>query len=292
MHRHQTLAACLAILFAAPCSAADFNGQRALESTRKAVALGQRPAGSAAIARLQAMIRAELKAHGWAVSEDVFTARTPVGQVIMRNIIGKLSGSSGRSVVFSGHYDTKAIPGVNFVGANDGGASTGWLLEMARVLPGSPRKDDVYLVFFDGEEAFGDWSDTNGIYGSRHLAAKWNSDGTLLRIKALFNVDMIGDKDLKLVDELNSSASLRRLVRATANDLGYGKYFPESGGAIEDDHMPFVRLGVNAMDLIDFDYGPGHAWWHTAQDTMDKLSAHSFQVVGDVMSAVFQRLEK
>lgn len=292
MHRHQTLAALSVVLFAGSCLAADFSGQGALNATRKAVALGPRPPGSAAIARLQAMIRAGLSAHGWAVSEDVFVARTPVGQVTMRNIVGKLAGSSGRSVVFSGHYDTKAIPGVNFVGANDGGSSTGWLLEMARVLPGLPRKDDVYLVFFDGEEAFGDWSDTNGIYGSRHLAAKWNRDGTLPRIKALFNVDMIGDKDLKIVDEMNSSASLRRLVRAAANDTGYGKYFPEYGGAIEDDHMPFVRLGVNAMDLIDFDYGPGHAWWHTAQDTMDKLSAHSFQVVGDVMVAVFQRLEK
>ncbi|MBL8178759.1 MAG: M28 family peptidase [Bryobacterales bacterium] len=287
-----TKAIAAAVVLAVCAAGADFNGARALESARKAVALGPRPAGSAAIAKLQAMIKAELQANGWQVSEDVFTAPTPVGRVTMRNIIGKLAGKSGRAVVFSGHYDTKAIPGVRFVGANDGGASTGWLLEMARVLPSMPRKDDVMLVFFDGEEAFGEWSDTNGIYGSRHLAETWKRDGTLLKIKALFNVDMIGDKDLRVMDELNSSAPLRRLLKATARETGYGAYFPEQAGAIEDDHMPFVRMGVNAIDLIDFDYGPGHSYWHTDKDTMDKLSAKSLQVVGEVLVEVFRRLQQ
>jgi glutaminyl-peptide cyclotransferase len=287
-----TKAITAAFALAALCGGADFNGVRALESARKAVALGPRPAGSAAIAKLQAMIRAELKAAGWQVSEDVFTASTPIGKVTMRNIIGKLPGTSGRAVVFSGHYDTKAIPGVKFVGANDGGASTGFLLEMARALPAQPRKDDVLLVFFDGEEAFGEWSDTNGIYGSRHLAEVWKRDGTLLKIKALFNVDMIGDKDLRVMDELNSSASLRRLLKATARDIGYGAYFPEQAGAIEDDHMPFIKLGVNAIDLIDFDYGPGHSYWHTEKDTMDKISAKSLQIVGEVLLEVFRRLQQ
>ncbi|MBL8218282.1 MAG: M28 family peptidase [Bryobacterales bacterium] len=287
-----TKAITAAVVLAVCGWAADFSGARALESTRKAVAFGPRPAGSPAIAKLQAMIRGELQANGWQVSEDVFTATTPVGKLTMRNIIGKLPGKSGRAIVFSGHYDTKAIPGVTFVGANDGGASTGFLLEMARVLPKQPRTDDVMLVFFDGEEAFGNWSDTNGIYGSRHLAETWKRDGTLVKIKALFNVDMIGDKDLRVMDELNSSASLRRLLKATARDIGYGAYFPEQAGAIEDDHMPFVRLGVNAIDLIDFDYGPGHAWWHTAQDTMDKVSAKSLQVVGEVLVEVFRRLQQ
>jgi len=287
-----TKAITAAVLAAACALAADFSGARALESTRKAVALGPRPAGSPAIAKLQAMIRAELQSNGWQVSEDMFTATTPAGKLTMRNIIGKLPGKSGRAIVFSGHYDTKAIPNVKFVGANDGGSSTGFLLEMARVLPKQPRNDDVMLVFFDGEEAFGDWSDTNGIYGSRHLAETWKRNGTLVKIKALFNVDMIGDKDLRVMDELNSSPTLRRLLKATARDIGYGAYFPEQAGAIEDDHMPFVRLGVNAIDLIDFDYGPGHTWWHTAGDTMDKLSAKSLQVVGEVLLEVFRRLQQ
>jgi Zn-dependent M28 family amino/carboxypeptidase len=243
-------------------------------------------------ANLQDLIRAELKASGWQVSEDAFTATTPVGKTPMRNIIGKLAGTSGRIVVFSGHYDTKAIPGIRFVGANDGGSSTGWLLEMARVLPKLPRKDDVCLVFFDGEEAFGDWSDANGIYGSRNLAQTWNRDSTLGRIRALINVDMIGDRDLKILDEVNSSPALRRLLLSAARDLGYSNYFPGNAAAIEDDHMPFVRLGVNAIDLIDYDYGPGNSYWHTAQDTMDKLSARSFQIVGEVLIEVFRRLQQ
>lgn len=271
---------------------AEFSGARALEWTRKAVALGPRPPASAASKQLQALIRAELKANGWQVLEDAFTAQTSAGPKPMCNLIGKLSGRTGHAVVFSGHYDTKWLPAIRFVGANDGGSSTGWLLEMARVLPSRPRKHDVYLVFFDGEEAFGEWSATDGIHGSRHLAETWRRDGTLGRIKALINVDMIGDRDLKILDETNGSRLLRRLLRAAAYDLGYAKYFPDEAGAIEDDHMPFVRLGVPAIDLIDFDYGPHNTWWHTEQDTIDKLSAHSFQVVGEVLLEVFRRLQQ
>jgi glutaminyl-peptide cyclotransferase len=286
MLRHQILIYALA----APLMASDFSGARALEWTAKAVALGPRPPATPAIARLQSMIREELKIHGWQTSEDTFTANTPVGSVVMRNIIAKLPGKSGRSIVFSGHYDSKPMP--NFVGANDGGSSTDWLLEMARVLPKLPRKDDVLLVFFDGEEAHGTWSDTNGIYGSRHLAEVWNKDGTLTRIRALFNVDMIGDRDLQVIDEFSSSTQLRGLVRKAAADLGYTKQFSGAGQALEDDHMPFVRKGVNAIDLIDFDYGPSHSWWHTPQDTMDKLSPKSFQAVGDVLIEAFKRLQQ
>lgn len=274
------------------CAASDFNGAHALEWTQKAVALGPRPAGSPAIQKLQAMIRAELKANGWAVSEDAFTADTPVGKVKMINIIGKLPGKSGKAVLFTGHYDTKAMPGVHFVGANDGGASTGWLLEMARVLPKAPRKDDVWLVFFDGEEAYGQWSDTNGVFGSRHLADVWYKDGTLSKVKALFNVDMIGDKDLKLVEEQNSVYSLRQLVKESAKSVGMSQYFPDNPGGLDDDHMPFLKKGVNAVDLIDFDYGPNHSYWHTEKDTMDKLSAQSLQVIGDVLLEAFRRLQQ
>lgn len=290
MYRYQALM--LALLLVGELRAADFSGTRALEWTRKAVALGQRPAGSPAIAKLQEIIRAELKARGWQISEDAFTAQTPAGPKAMRNIIATLKGQSGKMVVFSGHYDTKLMPGVNFVGANDGGSSTGWLLEAARALPPLPRKDDVVLVFFDGEEAFGEWSGTNGIFGSKHLAQKWRADGTLTRIKAFINVDMIGDKDLSVLDEANSAPSLRRMLRATANETGYGKYFPAHAQAIEDDHIPFVNQGVPAIDLIDFDYGPNHDWWHTAHDTLDKSNAHSFQVVGDVLMEMYRRMQQ
>jgi len=281
----------LLILLLLPAAwAADFSGAEALEFTRKAVAFGPRPPGSEANHKLQAYIESQLKPLHCQVSFDAFTAQTPAGPVAMRNIIAKFPGSSGRAVVVTGHFDSKPMPGRAFVGANDGGSSTGFLLELARVENKMSHADDLVLVWFDGEEAYGEWSDTNGIYGSKHLADKWSRDGTLTRIKALINVDMIGDKDLGIIQEGNSSPALLKLVWKTAQDLGYGKYFLNSGFATEDDHLPFLRKGVTALDLIDFDYGPNNEYWHTEKDTMDKLSAHSLDVVGNVLVAVLGKL--
>jgi len=172
-------------------------------------------------------------------------------------------------------------------GASDGGSSTGLLLELARVLAHQPRIDDVYLAFFDGEEAFGEWSDTDSLYGSRHLAARWRQDGTLRRLKALINVDMIGDKNLDIPRESNGDAALNKLVWSTAADLGYKAFFTDQQIGEDDDHIPFVRAGVPAIDLIDIDYPP----WHNDTDTMDKLSAQSMEIVGTVVYEVIQRLE-
>ena len=201
----------------------------------------------------------------------------------MANIIAKFPGTSGKAIAISGHFDTKKIAGVHFLGANDAGSSTGFLLEFAHAMAKIRHRDDIYVVFFDGEEALHEWTDTDSCYGSRHLAAKWLADGTLSHLVALINVDMIGDKDLDILDDANSSASLRTMLRDVANRLGYAKYFRQDPGAIEDDHQPFAQVGVNVLDLIDFDYGPNMAYWHTAKDTMDKLSASSLQVVGDVV---------
>ena len=278
-------AAALCLVLAASLSAKEFSGERALEFTAKAVALGPRPPGSAAIRKLQAYILAELKQRHCEILQDDFTARTPQGPLQMKNIIARFPGSSGRAVAITGHYDTKLM--AKFVGANDGGSSTGFLLEMAEAIQTTAHKDDIYLVWFDGEEAFVEWTATDSLYGSRHLAQKWASEGTLARIKALINVDMIGDKDLGILQESHSSAWLRKLVWDAAASIGYGKYFLNSGSATEDDHIPFLRLGVNALDLIDFDYPP----WHTPSDTMDKLSAHSLKVVGDVLLAALKQLE-
>jgi glutaminyl-peptide cyclotransferase len=289
MHGAKTL---LIVLAALPLHAADFSGARALEATRQAVALGPRPSGSAAIRKLQFLIHQQLKNCGCEVRDDDFTATTPKGPVAMKNIIARFPGTSGRMIAITGHYDTKLFPGRNFVGANDGGASGGFLIEMARALAGRMHKNEVDLVWLDGEEAVEQWSDTDGTYGSRHLAAKWSKDGTLAKIRALINVDMIGDRDLGILQEQNSSQSLLRLSWAIARETGYGKYFLESANNIEDDHIPFLRAGVNALDLIDFDYGPDNSWWHTDADTMDKLSAHSLEVTGSVVLELIARLER
>ncbi len=277
------------ILLAVSASAADFSGASALKFTRDAVAFGPRPAGSEANRKLQAYIMDQLKTDSCQVTEDAFTAKTPAnGGVAMKNIIAKFPGKSTRAIVITGHFDTKLFPGRRFVGANDGGSSTGLLLELARVLARQPRTDDVYLVWFDGEEAFGEWTDNDSLYGSRHLAELWRKDGTLRRIKALINVDMIGDKSLDIKQETNSSPSLRRLIWTAAAELGYHAYFVDDTLATDDDHMPFVKQGVPALDLIDFDYPP----WHTDDDTMDKVSARSLEIVGTVLAEVIHRLER
>lgn len=280
----------LSLAASLPLLAVEFSGAAALEYTKKAVAFGPRPPATQANKNEQNWIRAELrKFPKCQVTEDSFSGQTPLGPMPMTNIIARFPGTSGRAVVFTGHFDTKRFTGHQFVGANDGGASAGFLLEFARVVATRTYKDDVYIVWFDGEEAIGDWSATDGIHGSRHLAAKWASDGTLSRIKALVNVDMIGDKDLGIMQVTNSSPRLLNQVWEIAKQLGYGKYFLEVGSAIEDDHIPFIRAGVNALDLIDFDYGPDNKYWHTDQDTIDKVSGYSLEVVGNVLLELLRR---
>ena len=269
-----------------------FSGMQAFQYTQKATAFGERPSGSEAIAKLRAWIISQVKPLGGQIDWDSFTGQTPTGPVPMQNIIVKFSGTSGKAVVVTGHYDTKRIPMVHFVGANDGGSSTGFLIEFARVASKLHHPDDIYVVFFDGEEAVGEWTDTNSVYGSRQLEEKWSTDGMLGKIKALINVDMIGDKDLDVLNDQNSSPSLRALVAQVAAKLGDSKYFHKDISGIDDDHMPFVNAGVNAIDLIDFSYGPNNSYWHNEKDTMDKLSAHSLQVVGDVVVGVVEELEK
>lgn len=271
--------------------AAAFSGASALNYTARVVAFGPRPPGSEAHRKLQNYILTELRRFRCEVVEDAFTAQTPLGPIPMKNIVARFAGISGKAVAITGHYDTKSLPGLRFVGANDGGSSAGFLLEMARTLSARPRRHDIYLIWFDGEEAIVQWSETDSLYGSRHLVRRWRQDGTIERLTALINVDMIGDKELAIVREAHSTLWLRERIWQIAAELGYQRHFRNEVVEIEDDHVPFLRAGVPAVNLIDFDYGPGHSWWHTEQDTLDKLSPRSFQVVGDVVLEFIRRWE-
>ena len=231
-----------------------------MQWVERLVSLGPRPAGSPAQQKQQEVIAGELRSLELEVVEHDFAAQTPKGSVPMKNIIAKLPGEGNRVVVVSGHYDTFHRPGLHFVGANDGGSSAAFLLALARVLAARPLKDSVWLVFFDGEESFLSWQNNDHTYGSRRLASKWSSDGTASCIKALLNVDMIGDENLRLTPEQHSTGWLTELVASTAGKLGYGSIFAVRRPAyIEDDHVPFLKAGIDAVELIDFDYGPSNS---------------------------------
>jgi len=271
------------------------DANRAYDDVKKMVEFGPRPSGSEALKKEQEFIDSELKSYGLKVSEDRFDGDTPHGKIPMVNIIGEVAGSKPEIVMITGHYDTKPIPG--FVGANDGGSSAASVLEMARVLAGSNPEYTLWFVFFDGEEAVVDWDANNGMdntYGSRHLAAKLKSDGTLDKVRAMILVDMIGDKKLGIKKDGNSTPWLVDLIWNAAVKTGNGKYFLGNENDMADDHLPFVHAGVPAVDIIDFDYGPGNSYWHTKQDTLDKISGESIKAVSDVVIAalpdLFRRL--
>jgi glutaminyl-peptide cyclotransferase len=260
-----------------------FDGERALAYTRAFVATGPRWVGSPGHARAQAYLERQFAKDD--LVKDTFTVPTPAGPLAMTNYIVKFPGSKDGIIVLASHYDTNySLKDTGYVGANDGGSSTGLLLQLANSFRG--RKLDgysVYLVFFDGEEAIKEWTDADSTYGSRHLAAKWKSDGTIKHVKAFLLADMIGDRDLDVVRDQSSTQWLLDLVGQAAAKSGDQSYFFQTREAVGDDHTPFVRLGVPCADIIDFDYGYQNAFWHTPQDTMDKLSARSLAIVGNVL---------
>lgn len=288
---HKTILIIALALF--PVFAEEFSGARAFEHVKQAVEFGPRPAGSPAIRKLQAYIHAQLKSCRCDVQDDDFAAQTPNGSVSMKNIIARFPGAGregSRTLVVTGHYDTKLMDG--FVGANDGGSSTGLLLELARILATTPHRAHIWLVWLDGEEAVKEWSATDSTYGSRHLAKVWSDRGDLARIGAVINVDMIGDKNLDVPIEANSTPTLGRLAKHTADELGFNQQFLSESISIEDDHLPFLERGVPAVDLIDFNYGPANSYWHTTADTLDKLSPQSLEVVGKVVLGMLGSLDK
>jgi len=275
----------LTLLLAWPLAAQaqpHFNGARAYEYAREFVAIGPRwPTGQGHL-KAEAFLRAQFQ-HDQ-LEEDTFTAKTPIGPVGMRNFIVRFPGKKNGVIVLGTHYETNyPLKNINFVGANDGAATTGLLLAIADQLRGKTLEGySVWLVFFDGEEAFDTWSASDSTYGSRHLAAKWGRDGTLGRIKALMLADMIGDKDLDIQRESRSTDWLVALVRQAAKKFGYERYFFKQEEQIDDDHLAFVERGVPCIDVIDLDYGPNDSYHHTAQDTLDKISAKSLTIDGDV----------
>lgn len=272
-----------------------FDGARAYESLTRICAFGPRPSGSDALRQSREFITQSLDEAGLSVWTHAFDADTPIGTVPMVNVVGEIEGDKPGILVLSGHYESKKMDGIRFLGANDGGASAAWLLEFARAVGPKRKGRTLWLVFYDGEEAFGEWSDTNGIFGSRAFVQHLKDNGEIRRVDAVVNVDMIGDCYLGVQRDTAAPSWMQMAVWGKAQELGYEGYFLATGSAITDDHIPFRLAGVPAMNLIDFQYG-GSAIdhrnnWHTEQDTLDKCCPQSLQVVGDVVYHALSSLE-
>ena len=259
----------------------EFSGEKALAHVQRLVDLGPHPAGSEAIEKARNYIEEQLRNSGWQVTRQAFTDDTPRGKIHFVNLVARFPGgpnAASPSFLLCSHYDTKLFDSIRFVGANDGGSSTGLLLEVARVLgKHASIARNVELAFFDGEEAFENFSETDGLYGSRYFAKQLQNEGAKqFRGGVLF--DMVGDRSLDVTFPTDSPAAMAGDVFAAAEALKLRKYFSYLDRDLIDDHVPLNSIGIPTIDVIDFDY----PWWHTADDTMDKVSAQSLQIVGSV----------
>jgi Zn-dependent M28 family amino/carboxypeptidase len=260
----------------------DFSGDKALVHVQAMVDFGPRPPGTEAIEKTRNYLTKQLELFGWKVERQAFSNETPRGKVEFVNLIATFGGkASAASFLLCSHYDTKTFDTARFIGANDGGSNTGVLLELARVLAERPdlaRK--VALVFFDGEEAYEAFTDTDGLYGSRYFASQLAAQNKAKSFHGGILFDMVGDRSLTITLPPDSPADLARGIFASADALKVRKYFTYFDRDITDDHTPLNEIGIPTIDLIDFDYPP----WHTPDDTMDKLSAESLRITGAVAS--------
>ncbi len=266
---------------------AAFDGDRALYEVHGLVRLGARDAGTPGAERAAQYLLGRLRSLGLQAELEVFTNRTPVGERVFRNVLARVPGAQSGLILVASHYDTKSGIAPDFQGANDSGSSSGVLLELGRIFAGDPpwRGPSLQLTFFDGEEAVRHYSAIDGLHGSRHHAARIVREGRVRDVRAMILLDMIGDRDLSVTVPRNVTTSLATLLLRAAEEEGLRGKFALYPYEVGDDHEPFLRAGIPALDIIDFHYGsaPGrNDYWHTRQDTMDKISAESLGGIGRI----------
>src|SRR5881227_302846 len=267
----------------------EVSGDKALAHVQQLVDLGPRPSGSEALEKSRLYIEEQLHRSGWQVTRQAFADETPRGRIQFVNLIAQFPEKRNAAPLFllCSHYDTKTFDAIKFVGANDGGSSTGLLLELARVIGQHPNlAAKIELVFFDGEEAYDRFSETDGLYGSRHFAKQLEgSSAKQFRGGILF--DMVGDRSLDVTLPADSPSEMARDIFAAGEALKLRSYFTYLDREMIDDHSPLNAVGVPTIDVIDFDY----TWWHTAGDTIDKISAKSLQIVGSIALYYLSEIE-
>ena len=277
-----------------------FNSQQAFAYTAEIAGFGERWPGSPGHAKTEALIHQVLQKDGARTEADDFSAKTPRGPIAVHNIIGKFNVTADPKqpiFILAGHYDTLFKKG--FIGANDGASSTAILLAFADALAGQKTKMQIWLVWTDLEEAINDFNDDDGLYGSRHLAQKLKADGIAPRVRGFFLLDMIGDKELGVGRETESARWLQDFIAEAAKQLGYTQYFFQYETDIIDDHIPFIKAGIPAVDVVDAEYGrmgdkfdSMGEFHHANTDTMDKVSQHSLEVVGRTILLTVELLDK
>ena len=277
-----------------------FDAKQALAYTAQVAGFGERPPGSPGHKKTQDLIRDVLTRNGARIEVDAFAADTPRGTIDVRTLIGKFNVTADPRqpiLILAGHYDTLFKRG--FIGANDGGSSTALLLAFADALKGRKTKSQIWLVWTDLEEAVVDFTEADGLYGSRHLAATLRADGLVPRVKAFFLLDMIGDKDLHVTRETQSTPWLQDVIARAARQLGYAEYFFRDEMGITDDHVPFLAIGIPAVDVVDANFGrmgpefdSMGEFHHANTDTMDKVSARSLEIVGRTMLLTVELLDR
>jgi glutaminyl-peptide cyclotransferase len=282
-----------AVPTSAPSVPPAFNASRAMQYVKEIVAFGPRPIGSEGHKKVENYILSHLK--GLEVEHDSFEITPSEGRFPVHNIIAKFPGTKDGIIVIASHYDTNwPLRTINYVGANDGASSSALLLEFANQLRGKKREGySVWLLWDDAEESMQlPWNDPESLYGVRHLAQKWQDDGTLKKIKAFILEDMIGDADLNIERVTDSTPWLEDLIQQAATNAGYQSHFFAREIFVGDDHQPFLERGIPAVDLIDLDYGYNDVFHHTAQDTLDKLSPKSLAIVGTVTLETVRLLDQ
>ncbi len=264
-----------------------FDGKAAFDHVARMVSFGPRPSGSQAIAQTQDYILSQLQSFGCTVESDAFSAQTPAGSIPMKNILVKIQGERPGIILLGTHYDT--LKKENFVGADDGGSSTGLMLEMARQLCAKRGLYAVWIAFFDGEEAVEQWSETDSRYGSREMAAKLSLSGDLKNVRAFLLADIVGGKNARIPRETSSTKALVDLVYSTAIRIGYGGLFVNEDKGADDDHDSFLNRKIPSVDVIgDF---IGNGYWHTPQDNIQQISAKTLGQVGHVFLEVVKALQ-
>jgi hypothetical protein len=278
-----------------PAPTAVFDSARAWRDLERQVGFGPRPAGSAALDATRAWLESELRQAGLSPVREPFRAPTPRGEVEFANIYADLPASTGAAaplVILVSHFDTKRMD-FPFVGANDAGSSTATLLELARGMAAAgPRAVSYRFLFVDGEEAVRpQWIDPDNRYGSKHHATQLAVRGERERVKCAIVLDMCGDRDLRFHRDAYSTGWLQELFFAAAREQGLGAHVDGARDPIADDHLSFLELGIPALDLIDFEYGPQNAYWHTHEDTLDKCGEESLARTARIVLAALPKLE-